>query len=97
MADKELRKLSRSELVDIIYQLKKNEQKLLEENAELKRRLEDREIKVAKVGSLAEAALALSDIFHAAEESVALYVEEINRRHAALTEEKDDSTEPQAD
>ena len=97
MADKELRKLSRSELVDIIYQLKKNEQKLLEENAELKRRLEDREIKVAKVGSLAEAALALSDIFQAAEESVALYVEEINRRHAALTEEKDDSTEPQAD
>ncbi|MBE6578255.1 MAG: DNA repair protein [Ruminococcaceae bacterium] len=97
MADKELRKLSRSELVDIIYQLKKNEQKLLEENAELKRRLEDREIKVAKVGSLAEAALALSDIFQAAEESVALYVEEINRRHAALTEEKDDSAEPQAD
>lgn len=84
MADKELRKLRRSELVDIIYQLKKNEQRLQEENAELKRRLEDREIKVENVGSLAEAALALSGIFRAAEESVALYVEEINRRHAAL-------------
>ena len=87
MANKELRKLGRSELVDIIYHLKRNEEKLMEENAELKRRLEDREIKIEKIGSLAEASLALSDIFKAAEESVALYVEEINRRHAALTEE----------
>ena len=86
MAEKELRKYKRSELIEIIYQLKKNEQKLQEENAELKRRLEDREIKVENVGSLAEAALALSDIFKAADESVALYVEEINRRRAALTE-----------
>lgn len=96
MADKELRKLRRSELVDIIYQLKKNEQRLQEENAELKRRLEDREIKVENVGSLAEAALALSGIFQAAEESVALYVEEINRRRAALNgdpSEKDGENE----
>lgn len=95
MADKELRKLKRSELVDIIYQMKKNEQKLQEENAELKRRLEDREIKMENVGSLAEAALALSDVFKAADEAVALYVEEINRR-AAVTEEpsaKEDETQ----
>lgn len=96
MADKELRKLKRSELVDIIYQMKKNEQKLQEENAELKRRLGDREIKMENVGSLAEAALALSDVFKAADEAVALYVEEINRRRAAVTEEpsaKEDETQ----
>lgn len=86
MAEKELRKLRRSELVDIIYQLKKNEQKLQEENAELKRLLEDRRIKLENIGSLAEAALALSDVFKAADEAAALYLEELRRR-TALAEE----------
>lgn len=87
MAEKELRKLRRSELVDIIYQLKKNEQKLQEENAELKRLLEDRRIKLENVGSLAEAALALSDVFKAADEAAALYLEELRRRSDTITEE----------
>ncbi len=96
MAQKELKHFKRSELVEIIYELKKNEQALLEENAELKRRLEEREMKIENVGSLAEAALVLSDIFTAAEQSVALYVDEITRRHRALqnetpqTDESDD-------
>ncbi|MBQ8400207.1 MAG: DNA repair protein [Clostridia bacterium] len=90
MADKELRRFRRSELIEIIYELKKNEQKLQEENAELKRRLEEREVKIENVGSLAEAALALSDIFAAAEESVAIYVNEIKRRHDTLAAQADE-------
>ena len=81
MAEKDLKRLSRGELVEIIYQLKTKEEQLLAENAELKRKLEEREIKIENVGSLAEAALVLSDIFSAAEESVAMYVDEIKRRY----------------
>ena len=88
MAEKDLKRLSRGELIEIIYQLKIKEQQLTEENAELKRKLEAREIKIENVGSLAEAALVLSDIFSAAEASVAIYVEEINRRYKALKETK---------
>lgn len=86
MAEKNLKRLKRGELVEIIYQLKTREQQLSEENAELKRQLEEREIKIENVGSLAEASLVLSGIFSAAEESVAMYVDEINRRYKALRE-----------
>lgn len=79
-----LKRLRRSELVDIIYQMKKNEQRLEAENAELKRLLNEREIKIENIGSLAEASLALSDIFAAAEASVEIYVQEIQRRYRKL-------------
>ena len=84
-----LKRLRRSELVDIIYQMKKNEQRLEAENAELKRLLEEREIKIENIGSLAEASLALSDIFAAAEASVEIYVQEIQRRYRKLKEADD--------
>lgn len=91
MAQVNLKKLRRSELVDIIYQMKKNEQRLEEENAELKRLLEEREIKIENIGSLAEASLALSGIFAAAEESVAIYVQEIQRRYQKMTEASEET------
>jgi len=84
MAEKQLKHLSRGELIEIIYQLKKNEQKLIEENAELRRSLEEREVKIETIGSLAEASLVLSGIFEAAEEAVAIYKNELSRRHASL-------------
>ena len=88
MSNKELKYLKRSELIEIIYQLKKNEETLISENEELRKKLSEREIKVERAGSLAEAALALSGIFTAAEESVALYVEEIERRYKRMQEEE---------
>ena len=81
---KELKHLRRGELIEIIYKMKQNEQKLLDENQELKRRLEERELKIQNVGSLAEASLVLTDLFKTAEESVAIYVAEINRRYQEL-------------
>jgi len=80
MSEKELRHLKRSELIEIIYQLKKNEEKLLAENSELKRQLEEREIKIQNLGTLSEAALALSDIFSAADKAAEIYINEIKRR-----------------
>lgn len=93
--EKELKRLRRGELIEIIYKMKQNEQRLEAENEELRRRLEEREVKLQKVGSLAEASLALTDIFKAAEESVAIYVDEINRRYASIKEmpEQDASSE----
>ena len=91
MAQVNLKRLKRSELVDIIYQLKKKEQQLEEENAELKRLLEEREVKIENIGSLAEASLALSGIFTAAETAVEIYVQEIRRRHQKLTDEDGES------
>lgn len=57
MVSKELKKLSRRELVDIIYQLKKNEQLLQDEIASLREALQDRRIHLSTAGSIAEAAI----------------------------------------
>lgn len=55
MINKELKKLNRRELVDVIYQLKKNEEQLQERIAALEAELEERRIHLSKAGSIADA------------------------------------------
>lgn len=77
MLDKELKKLSRRELVDIIYQMKKNEEQLLERIAGLEQNLQDKRIRIAEAGSIAEAAADITDVFSAAQKTADLYLQEI--------------------
>ena len=79
MTDKELRRLSRSELLEMLIAQ-------TEENSQLKIRLEqaeaqlrDRRIEIDKAGSLAEAALSLNGVFQAAEAAAQQYLENIQR------------------
>lgn len=75
--NKELKKLSRRELVDIIYQLKKNEQDLQQEIESLKAEIEDKRIKVSTAGSIAEASASITDLFSTAQNTADLYLQEI--------------------
>ena len=77
MFNKELKRLSRRELVDIIYQLKKNEQQLEEEIISLKKELQDKRIRISKAGSIAEASMNITDIFSAAQKTADIYLKEI--------------------
>lgn len=77
MTDKELRRMGRGDLIEIIYQYQKREQELMEENAALQRRLEDRRINIEKAGSIAEAALYLNHIFESAQAAADHYLEEV--------------------
>ena len=83
MTDKELRRLSRSELLEMLLSL-------TEENEKLKIRLEQaedqlryRRILIDKAGSIAEAALQLNNIFEDADRAVQQYLENVRR----MTEE----------
>ena len=67
MAERELRRMSRAELVEIIYALKQSEDQLKAENAALKAQLEDRTIRLEKAGSIAQAAMELNHVFEAAQ------------------------------
>ena len=60
MISKELKRLSRRELVDIIYQMKKNEQQLEEELASLREEVQDKRLRLSNAGSIAEAAVSVS-------------------------------------
>lgn len=77
MTDKELRHLSRQELLDIIYQLKKNEQKLQARLDRAEQQLQDRAIRISESGSIAEAALALNGIFEAAQQAADDYLRSV--------------------
>ena len=77
MTDKELRRLSRSELLEMLIAQ-------TEENRQLKIRLEraeaqlwDRRIAVEKAGSLAEAALQLNRVFEAVDKAAQQYLENV--------------------
>ena len=67
MADRELRHMRRTELVEIIFALKQSEDQLKAENADLTAKLEQRQIHLDSAGSIAQAALELNHVFEAAQ------------------------------
>ena len=77
MISKELKKLNRRELVDVIYQLKKNEEQMQEKIASLEAELQDRRIHLSVAGSIAEAATDITGIFSVAQSTADLYLNEI--------------------
>lgn len=101
--NKELKHLRRSELIEIIYLLQKNEQKLTAQVAELQKQLNVRYLKMLDAGSVAEASLVITDIFARAQEAADIYLEEIKRRRDELMKkapeiiaDTENPTEPQA-
>lgn len=79
MNNKELKRLSRRELVDIIYQMKRNEELLTAEIAELQAALQEKRMHLSKAGSIADAAASITDVFSTAQSTADLYLHEINR------------------
>ena len=67
MAERELRRMSRTELIEIIYALKQHEEELEQQNAALQKQLDDRPLRLEHAGSIAEASLALHQEFEAAQ------------------------------
>lgn len=87
MESKDIKKLGRAELIEIIYQLKKSEQELQNEVASLKAALEDRTIRTENLGSVAEASLALSGVFEKAQAAADAYLAEVKRRYSKTDDE----------
>lgn len=87
MINKDIKKLSRLELVEIIYQLKKSEEELQAQVEDLQKKLDEKNLKIDNAGSLAEAALSLSDIFSSAQNAADIYLSEIKRIHESAENE----------
>ena len=83
MTEKELLKLKRSEMLEIMLAQSREIDKLRQELAEAKAQVEDREIRIRESGSIAEASLRLTDIFKEAQKAADLYVENMKRRAAS--------------
>jgi cell division septum initiation protein DivIVA len=77
MTDKEFKRLTRSQLIDIIYQLQLKQEELTAENEKLNNALDDKRLRVDKAGNIAEAALEIHNVMKAAQDAAAHYLEEI--------------------
>lgn len=88
VADKELRRMSRPELIEIIYALKSNEEALKKKNAQLNEELNDRTIRIEKAGSIAEASLQLNDVFEAAQAAADEYLNSIREANASMEDKQ---------
>ena len=60
MTDQELRRLTREDLLDIIYELQQKTQRLEQENETIRKQLSDRTVKLENAGSIARRDRALS-------------------------------------
>lgn len=77
MTDKEFKRLSRSQLIDIIYQLQLKQEELTADNERLSKALEDKRLRLSNAGNIAEAALEMHNVMQAAQDAAAHYLEEI--------------------
>ncbi len=88
MTDKELKRLSRAELLEILLALVEENKKLKTCLEEAQSQLNNRQIMINKAGSIAEAALQLNGVFQAADAAAAQYLENIRRLGGEKYEEQ---------
>lgn len=82
MTEKEFRKLSRKQLLELLLEQTKRADSLQQQLEECKEKLNDKNIAVSECGTLAEACLKLNGIFEAAQNAADQYVENIKKSYS---------------
>ena len=77
---KELRKMKKTELLEIMLAQSREIDSLRAQLAEANARLEERRIAIEESGSIAEASLKLTKVFEEAQKAADLYVENVKRK-----------------
>ncbi|MBQ8994406.1 MAG: DNA repair protein [Oscillospiraceae bacterium] len=102
MDNKELKKMNRLQLLEVLYEQQTRIEELERENKELASQLEQRRIVIGNAGSIADASLALTNVFEEAQKAADMYLDSIQyiyesirsgkiryKDSGALKEEKD--------
>ena len=84
MKKKELKRLSRLQLMEIMVEQEKENNRLRKRVQELEEKLADRTLRVSNAGSLAEAALAVNGFFEAADAACQQYRENLQGMYDEL-------------
>ena len=96
----QLRQLGRTELLEMMLAQSRLNEQLSKRIEQLEARLQDRALRLSKVGSMAEAALSLNGVFEAAEEACQQYLENVrlqSERKLRLGEELVEHAKKSAD
>lgn len=79
MTEKELRGLSRADLLELLIEQTKKNELLQQQLDEATAKLQSRELTISNAGSIAEASLQLSGVFEAAQTAGEQYLQNIRR------------------
>ena len=79
MTSKELKRLSRRELLEMLIEQMKENQQLRSRLEQAEAELENRELVSLRAGSMAEAAMRLNGVFEAADKAARQYLENVYR------------------
>lgn len=80
MTEKELKKLNRYQLLELLVMQTERADKLQKKVEELEQKLEERELTMSQLGSIAEAAVQVSGILEAAQKAADLYLESAKKK-----------------
>lgn len=100
MTERELRRLSRADLLELLLAQRRENEQLRCILDQTQAQLADRTIKIDKAGSLAEASLQLSGIFNAAEDSCRYYMDNIrllSERQSQVCQQMERETKEKCD
>lgn len=81
MTDKELRRLSRMELIQLLLEQAKELERVQQELEETKTALEDQQIRIHNAGSIAEASLQINQVMETAQKAADLYLKNVQREY----------------
>ena len=100
MTDKELKRMSRAELLQMLITQVEENQSLQARLEAAETQLKDRSLAVSETGTLAEAALSLNGVFQAADAAAQQYLDNIRQmqeRQELLYQEAEDEAKRNAD
>ena len=86
MTDKDLQKLKRIELLEILIEQGKTIERLEKELEDANKKLEERDLKLSSAGSIADAAVQISGIFEAAQSAAHIYLENVQKMEQSTKE-----------
>lgn len=93
MTDKELKKLSRAELLEILVEQSQEIDRLQLQLSQVQKKLKSRRIAISEAGSIAEAALKLNGVFEAAQKAADQYLENIRNDSRKKQDENEEECE----
>ena len=87
MNEKELRKISRKELLELLLEQANRIVDLENELTKIKAKLEDKKIMLNEAGNLAEASLKITDLFQKTMETCKIYADNIDELNSRIEKE----------
>lgn len=92
MTEKELKKLNRYQLLDILVMQMERADKLQKKVEELEAQLEERDLNFYKLGSVAEIAAKISGVLEAAQQAADLYLDAAKKQASEILAHANDQT-----